>query len=204
MLFNLDAAVVLLTPLYVRIARRHGEDPVALAFIPALMASLASTVLPVSNLTNLVVAEHLDLGAGDFLVHAAPAAVAAVVVGWFAYRRTFPPPAVGDAGVERPVTAGPCAIGAPVVVWLLVGFTVGERLGVPAWAIAAVALVAAGRRDPAAAVARRCRSDRRCWRSPSARWPSPPRPTSHLDRLFDIDGAPARPPCSVPPRSVPT
>jgi Na+/H+ antiporter NhaD/arsenite permease-like protein len=44
-LFNLDAAVVLLTPLYVRLAVRHGEDPVALAFIPALVASLASSVL---------------------------------------------------------------------------------------------------------------------------------------------------------------
>ena len=67
-LFNLDAAVVLLTPLYVRIASRHGEDPVLLAFLPALLASLASSVLPVSNLTNLVVARRLDLGTTDFLV----------------------------------------------------------------------------------------------------------------------------------------
>ena len=78
-LFNLDAAVVLLTPLYVRIASRHGEDPVLLAFLPAL---LASTVLPVSNLTNLVVARRLDLGTTDFLVHAAPVALAATIVGW--------------------------------------------------------------------------------------------------------------------------
>ena len=91
-LFNLDAAVVLLTPLYVRIARRHGDDIIALAFIPALLASLASSVLPVSNLTNLVLADQLHLGVGDFLVHAAPAALAATIVGWFAYRRT--------AGVE--------------------------------------------------------------------------------------------------------
>src|SRR5262245_58297122 len=33
-LFNLDAAVVLLTPLYLRIAQRHGDEPLALAFIP--------------------------------------------------------------------------------------------------------------------------------------------------------------------------
>ena len=64
-LINLDAAVVLLTPLYVRIAERHGEDPLALAFVPALMASLASTVLPVSKLTNLVVAGKLDVGSAD-------------------------------------------------------------------------------------------------------------------------------------------
>ena len=139
-LFNLDAAVVLLTPLYVRIARRHGEDPVALAFIPALTASLASTVLPVSNLTNLVVADHLDLGAGDFLRHAAPAAIAAVVVGWFAFARHFsPPPGVHPA--PEVVDRRALTIGLPIVAWLLVGFTVGERTGAPAWLIAAVALV---------------------------------------------------------------
>jgi arsenical pump membrane protein len=139
-LFNLDAAVVLLTPLYVRLAVRHGDDPVALAFVPALMASLASTVLPVSNLTNLVVAGHLDLRAGDFLVHAAPAAVAAVVVGWFAYRRAVPAGELAAVGPD-PVDRRALRIGGPVVVWLLVGFTVGERLGVPAWVIALFALV---------------------------------------------------------------
>lgn len=39
--FNLDASVVLLTPLYIRIARRHGLDPEVLAFQPVLLACLA-------------------------------------------------------------------------------------------------------------------------------------------------------------------
>jgi arsenical pump membrane protein len=139
-LFNLDAAVVLLTPLFVRLAHRHGDDPIALAFIPALLASLTSTVLPVSNLTNLVVAGPLDLDARDFLVQAAPAAIAATVVGWFAYRRTFAPPVHTRVDDERPDRRA-LRIGAPVVVWLLVGFTIGERLGVPAWVVALLALV---------------------------------------------------------------
>ena len=63
--FNLDAAIVLLTPLYVRIARRHGLDPVRLAFQPVLLASLASSALPVSNLTNLIVADRLDATTGS-------------------------------------------------------------------------------------------------------------------------------------------
>ena len=67
--FNLDAAVVLLTPLYIRIARRHGYSPEMLAFQPALLACLASNPLPVSNLTNLIAAEHFDLGVGEFLDH---------------------------------------------------------------------------------------------------------------------------------------
>jgi arsenical pump membrane protein len=54
--FNLDASVVLLTPLYIRIAQRHGYSPEMLAFQPALLACIASNPLPVSNLTNLIVA----------------------------------------------------------------------------------------------------------------------------------------------------
>jgi len=138
-LFNLDAAVVLLTPLFVRLAHRHGDDPLALAFIPALLASLASTVLPVSNLTNLVAAGPLDIHTRDFLVEAAPAAVAATVVGWFAYRRTFAAPVHLPVSDEHPDRRA-LWTGAPVVVWLLVGFTVGERLGVPAWVVALIAL----------------------------------------------------------------
>lgn len=152
-LFNLDAAVVLLTPLYVRIAVRRGDDPVALAFIPALMASLVSTVLPVSNLTNLVVAEEAGVGTVDFLRNAAAPAIAATVVGWFAYRRAFTDSesltagdTAGDTNADGGEDAGfdrrPLLVGLPVVAWLLVGFTVGAELGVPAWVVGAVALAA--------------------------------------------------------------
>jgi arsenical pump membrane protein len=140
-LFNLDAAVVLLTPLYVRIASRHGEDPVLLAFLPALLASLASSVLPVSNLTNLVVARRLDLGTTDFLVHAAPVALAATIVGWRVWSRLAGPAPTLRAAHE-PAVPGALAIGVPVVVWLLLGFTVGDQLGVPAWVVAGLALTA--------------------------------------------------------------
>ena len=139
-LFNLDAAVVLLTPLYVRIARRHGDDVIALAFIPALLASLASSVLPVSNLTNLVLADQLHLGVGDFLVHAAPAAVAATIVGWFAYRRVRRRRAVATSRHPRSIDRHALRTGAPVVAFLLLGFTVGDALGFPAWVVAGLAL----------------------------------------------------------------
>jgi arsenical pump membrane protein len=107
------------------------------------MASLASSVLPVSNLTNLIVIERIDVGTVDFLRHAAPAAVAAVAIGWFAHRATFPAAGrpLGEAS-PTPVDRRALRIGIPVVVWLLVGFTVGERFGVPAWVVAAAALTA--------------------------------------------------------------
>ena len=138
-LFNLDAAVVLLTPLYIHIARRHGDDPMALAFIPALLASLASSVLPVSNLTNLVLADQLDLGIGDFIVHAAPAAIAATIVGWICYRRLVPPAPPVVAAVD-PVDPHALRVGLPIVAGLLIGFTFGDLVGVPAWVVAACAL----------------------------------------------------------------
>ncbi len=140
-LFNLDAAVVLLTPLYVRIAVRHGDDPVLLAFLPALLASLASSVLPVSNLTNLVVARRLDLGTTDFLAHAAPVALAATIAGWLVWSRLAgPAPTVRPT--HDPAVPGSLAVGVPVVVWLLVGFTAGDQLGVPAWVVVGLALAA--------------------------------------------------------------
>ena len=120
------------------------------AFVPALLASLASSVLPVSNLTNLVLADQLGLGVGDFLRHAAPAAVAATVVGWFAYRRVVRRSRARPAPVD-PIDPHALRIGLPVVAWLLLGFTFGDVVGLPAWSVAAVALgalVAVTRRFP--------------------------------------------------------
>ena len=141
--FNLDAAVVLLTPLYIRIAERHGRDPVAFGFIPALLASLASSVLPVSNLTNLIVAERMHLDAGDFITHLALPTLAAVTVGGFVFvRHDRRPIAVADQSVaiDDPVDPLALRIGFPVVAWLLIGFVVGEQLGIPEWSVVAIAL----------------------------------------------------------------
>jgi len=139
-LFNLDAAVVLLTPLYIRIARRHGRNVEALAVQPALLACLASGVLPVSNLTNLIVAEQHDLDVADFLMHLALPSAIATGVGFIAYRSVF---ANGGASVsaEDPADTRALRRGLPIVAFVLVGFTVGESLRVDAWMVAAVALV---------------------------------------------------------------
>jgi arsenical pump membrane protein len=122
----------------------------------------------------------------DFLHHAAPPAVAATAVGWFAHRAAFPP-AGGGVATRDVVDADAVRIGIPVVVWLLVGFTVGERAGVPAWLVAAVALAGL------ATVTRRLP-----WRSV----PAGPAvlalglgtlaiaaaPALRVDRLFELDG----------------
>jgi len=142
--FNLDAAVVLLTPLYVRIAERHGRDPVAFGFIPALLASLASSVLPVSNLTNLIAADRLQLDAGDFITHLALPTLAAVVVGGWVFVRMDRRAgvAIGASTSDDPVDPAALRLGLPVVAWLLIGFVVGEQIGIPEWIVVAVALTA--------------------------------------------------------------
>jgi len=147
---NLDASVVLLTPLYVRIARRHGLDPLAAAFTPMLLACFASSALPVSNLTNLLAAERFDLGAVDFALRLGPASFVAVVVGYHAHRRVFPE-ADPRATATEAVDPRALRLGTPVVLLVLVGFTVGDAWGLPAWVVAAIAdvvLVAMVRRVP--------------------------------------------------------
>jgi arsenical pump membrane protein len=139
--FNLDAAVVLLTPLYIRIAHRHRLPAEALAFQPALLACLASSPLPVSNLTNLIVAEQRDLGVGQFFVHLALPTLAACGIGWIAYRRCFPALTAAHAtsAVDAPIDATALRRGLPIVGFVLVGFVGGDALGVAPWVVAMIA-----------------------------------------------------------------
>jgi arsenical pump membrane protein len=140
--FNLDAAVVLLTPLYVRIADRHGLDPVEVAAIPALLASLASSVLPVSNLTNLVAVEQLHASLGGFAANTALPSAIAIALGGFIHLRHLRGLDAGSPRTEHERgDGGSLRIGIPMVVWLVLGFTVGHEISVPAWAVAGAALV---------------------------------------------------------------
>ena len=135
---NLDASVVLLTPLYVRIARRCGLDPVALGFQPVLLACLASSALPVSNLTNLIAASDRHLGAADFVTHLGLPTLAATTVGWFAYRAVVRP-GVPATPVEGQADRRPLVVGGVVVAAVLAGFVVGPTVGIPEWAVALAA-----------------------------------------------------------------
>ncbi len=135
---NLDASVVLLTPLYVRVARRSGLDERSLAFQPVLLASLASSGLPVSNLTNLIAASRDHLGTLDFVSHLGLPTVVATTVGWFAYRHVLPPGVPVHAEAGEPDRRA-LVIGAGVVGAVLLGFTLGEAVGVAPWEVAVAA-----------------------------------------------------------------
>jgi arsenical pump membrane protein len=152
--FNLDTAVVLLTPLYARLARRLGADAVAFAFQPALLACIASCALPVSNLTNLIVVHETDVGTRDFLSTFLLPTVVACTVGYWAWRYAFRSsqlvPTVVTSGVQPP-DRRPLVIGAVVLVALLAGFLFGDAAGIAPWVVVAVVdgvLVLLARRVP--------------------------------------------------------
>lgn len=165
--FNLDAGVVLLTPLFVGFARSTGRDPFALGAQPVLLAVLASSALPVSNLTNLIAQSETGAGTAGFLTHLALPSLAACVVGWLCYRKALPaalaePDApYGDAGWVRGGggvatrvavdTRRALGLGWAVVTVVLVGFTAGHLVGIEPWMVALgadVVLIALDRSIP--------------------------------------------------------
>jgi arsenical pump membrane protein len=146
-LLNLDAAIVLLTPLYVRVARRTGNDALAFSLMPVLLACLASSFLPVSNLTNLIAADLHDLGPQDFLANLALPSAVAVVTGWRCYSRAYP--SRDDTGHPHPVDRTALRVGGTAAAVLVVGLTATTAAGLPAWVVALVVLagLAVVRRD---------------------------------------------------------
>ena len=151
-LMSLDATAVLFTPVVIQVVRtrRAPPDPPLLATVQ--LANASSSLLPVSNLTNLLVFSATGLTFGGFALRMAlPTAAAAVVVVAVAVRRTDRARLAstdGDApspGLDR---FGWFVVGALGV--LTVAFFVGSAAGIdPAWIAAAGAVVVGG-----AAVAR--------------------------------------------------
>lgn len=145
---NLDTAIVLLTPIYIDIARRTGRDPLVLAASTVLLACLASSVLPVSNLTNLIAVEQTGATAADFVAHLALPAAVAIGVGWWCYRWRFDPDRrvsmpiehVGSASPPNPAAPGrSTTIGFVLLTAVVFGFVLGPTVGAPAWTVAVAA-----------------------------------------------------------------
>ncbi len=153
---NLDAAVVLLTPLAIRTARKCGIDPLVLAVQPVLLACLASSFLPVSNLTNLIADARFGLGPAAFLARLGPPSIVGLIVGWWCYRRAYAPePATVGAASSSDVDTATLRTGALVLGALLLGFLAGPTLSVAPWMVVGavdVILVLRLRRVPLDAV----------------------------------------------------
>lgn len=142
---NLDASVVLLTPLYARIAQRVGLPVWSLAIQPLVLSYLASSFLPVSNLTNLIAVGRTGVGAFEFVGHLGLPSLCASATGYVLYRRF-----VNGAGTDLQASSGPrrvpasrderraLALGGGVTAILLVGFLAGPAAGIEPWVVALV------------------------------------------------------------------
>lgn len=65
-LLSLDVTVIVLTPIVYAVTRRRGLDPLPFLFATAFVANTASLALPVSNLTNLLLFDALELSFAQF------------------------------------------------------------------------------------------------------------------------------------------
>jgi len=131
---NLDAAVVLLTPLYIRIAQRAGAHPEPFAFMPVLQACLASSPLPISNLTNLIVQERVGVPTSAFVRWMGLPTLVMVLVGWLVHRRSVPP--LGRLVDERSSGDRRALVwGSGLTALLVLGFVAGERFGIRPWVV---------------------------------------------------------------------
>jgi arsenical pump membrane protein len=142
MILNLDTTAVLLTPVMIATAMRAGIAPMPLAMTSVWLANIASLLLPVSNLTNLLAANRVGLPVVRFAERMALPQLAALLATagclWLFYWRRglrtndrFQPPAryrPRDPVLFR-IAGATCA-----------AFVLGILLGVP---IQAVALVGA-------------------------------------------------------------
>ncbi|MGU3294026.1 SLC13 family permease [Williamsia sp. M5A3_1d] len=139
---NLDATVVLLTPVLIAVTRGLGVRPRPLSVATISLANAASSLMPVSNLTNLLAFSATGVSFGRFTLLMALPWLATLVVQYAVHRWWFraeiadvPDHEPQDPGLA-PVTAL-CVLGAT-----LVGFVLSSQVGVePVWFATAGAVV---------------------------------------------------------------
>lgn len=136
---SLDVTVILLTPIVLALTSRRNIDPIPFLFASVFVANVVSLALPVSNLTNLLVYDGLDLGFRDFAAAMwwpnLAAAVSCLAVLFWTFRtripRRFGPPFpdLAPVSVATPWTAV-CGI---VLAGTLTALVVLGSLGYPLW-----------------------------------------------------------------------
>lgn len=155
---SLDATVVLLTPVVIRAARAVRAPVRPHAYATAHLSNSASTLLPVSNLTNLIAFSATGLSFVHFTaVMAVPWLVTVAIelaVFLIFFRRDLSPRADEPAQPVRTLPGAP-TLALTVLAATLAGFALGGLVGIaPGWiaaagaAVLAVPALRAGRTTP--------------------------------------------------------
>ncbi|WP_232677472.1 SLC13 family permease [Nocardioides sp. R-C-SC26] len=147
---NLDATVVLFTPVVVAAARRPGYPVSPGGYACLRMANSASLLLPVSNLTNLLAVPHLELSFAGFALAMAPVLTAVLMVEYVGLRLLLRRELAPSGGCPPPPDAVPSTptstptlpiVPAAVVASMLVGFVATSPWHVEPFWVAGIATV---------------------------------------------------------------
>ncbi|MBJ7289435.1 SLC13 family permease [Williamsia sp.] len=141
-LLNLDATVVLLTPVLITMARSLQVSPRPMGYATIGLANSASTLMPVSNLTNLLAFAATGLGFIQFTAMMALPWLVTVLIEFAIYRVFFRDDlrVAPQRSTEEPVRAPIWAL--VVLGATLVGFALSSTVGVePVWFAVAGAIV---------------------------------------------------------------
>lgn len=138
---SLDATVVLLTPVVLAAATAIHARPRPGVYASTHLANSASTLLPVSNLTNLLAFGAAGLSFAGFSALMALPWLVTIATEYAVFRIFFRSDLATPPHPAR-VEAGPAPVFALVVLGAaLVGFAAAEPLGVPPAVVAVVAVV---------------------------------------------------------------
>lgn len=134
---SLDATVVLFTPIVIATAAAAGLGVKPYLHATVHVANSASLLLPVANLTNLLVLEASGLSVGRFAAVVVLPSVAVPVVEYLGTRACFAAD-LRTRGVERPDTAVPTPrLALTVLIATLLGFLLSDAAGVHPGLVAA-------------------------------------------------------------------
>ena len=146
-LMSLDATAVFLTPIVVRVVRARGADPAPPLLATTQLANASSSLLPVSNLTNLLVFSASGLSFGGFAARMLlPTAVASSVVVAASVRDAARNPELAADPDDEPAGLDwfARAVLAGIATLLVACFVTSALGGEPAIAALVVAAVVAG------------------------------------------------------------
>jgi len=148
---NNDAAILLLTPLVITLARRRFPGRPALALPLAFAVFMAAGVAPlvVSNPMNMIVAEYAGIGFNEYALRMLPIAIAGWLVAYYVLRHLFrkelearsPKPEARSLTVPKANRAQKAVIA--LLVAVLGSYSIVGYAGGPVWVVAVFGAVVA-------------------------------------------------------------